>query len=144
VRIIGIGTDIVNIQRVQKSLDRHGEAFAKRILHSNELEHFRDTSQKTAYLAKRFAAKEALAKALGTGIRQGIHLHEIETQNDLLGKPLFVFHGSTLKKTSELGVTESFLTLSDEQKYAVAYVILTGEPDKTEVKIKPRTVRTKP
>ena len=124
-RIMGIGTDIVQISRIQQVAERR-ETFAKRVLHANELVIFKSHSQQYHYLAKRFAAKEALAKAIGTGIRGGIHLAEIETRNDKLGKPYFHFHGTTREHMERLSFGESFLTLSDEREYAVAYVILTG------------------
>lgn len=124
-KITGIGTDIVQISRIQQAAERR-ESFAARILHANELAIFQAHSQKYHYLAKRFAAKEALVKAIGTGVREGIHLAEIETRNDKLGKPYFYFHGTTREHMENLGINESFLTLSDEQEYAVAYVILTG------------------
>ena len=125
--LIGIGTDIVQIDRIRSSIDKHGINFAKRILHPNELAIFTDRNHDIAYLAKRFAAKEALAKALGTGIAQGVSFVDIETNNDAQGKPELLLHGKTQSKAKELGVKESHLSLSDEKEYAVAYVVLTGE-----------------
>ncbi len=126
-RIIGIGTDIVQLSRIRSLLQKHGSRFAKRILHKNELTFYAAHTQPESYLAKRFAAKEAVAKALGTGIGHSVRLTEIETSNDQRGKPLLLFHGGTCEFTKQQGVQESFISLSDERDYAIAYVILTGE-----------------
>ena len=75
--LIGIGTDIIQINRIRSSIERHGTNFAKRILHPNELTIFIKRNDDIAYLAKRFAAKEALAKALSTGIAQGVSFVDI-------------------------------------------------------------------
>lgn len=124
--IIGIGTDIIQIDRIRNSIDKHGLSFAKRILHCNELAIFIERNQDIAYLAKRFAAKEALSKALGTGIAQGVSFVDIEVRNNLQGKPELVLHDKTQLKAEHLGVQKMHLSLSDEKEYAVAYVVLTG------------------
>ncbi len=126
-QLIGIGTDIIQIDRIHKSIKRYGFSFAERILHPNELKIFVKHEKNIAYLAKRFAAKEALAKALGTGIAQGVSFVDIETQNNPQGKPELLLHGKTQKKAEELGVKQAHLSLSDEKDYAVAYVIVLGE-----------------
>ena len=125
--LVGIGTDIIQIDRIRNSIDRYGVSFAKRILHPNELTVFMDRNDDIAYLAKRFAAKEALAKALGTGIAQGVSFTDIETRNNAQGKPELFLHGKTQDKADQLGVRKSHLSLSDEKEYAVAYVVLTSE-----------------
>ena len=129
--IIGIGTDIVQIARMQKSVSRSGERFIQRILHPNERAIYQDYERRNSfaarhisYLAKRFAAKEALSKALGTGIAQGVCLTEIEVYNNALGQPKLKLHGTTTQKAQQLGVVKSYLSLSDEEDYAIAYVIL--------------------
>jgi holo-[acyl-carrier protein] synthase len=125
--IKGIGTDIVDIERIERALARHPQAFSRRVLHPNEQEIFAHHHQPCAYLAKRFAAKEALSKALGTGIAKGVSFHEIEVKNDTMGRPLFVLHQQTKVVAENMGVTNSFLTLADEKHYAIAYVILEGK-----------------
>lgn len=125
--LIGIGTDIIQIDRIRNSMERHGIAFAKRILHPNELVIFAERNNDIAYLAKRFAAKEALAKALGTGIAQGVSFVDIETNNNQQGKPELLLHGKTQAKADELGVKQAHLSLSDEKEYAVAYVVLSAD-----------------
>lgn len=125
-KIIGIGTDIVHIQRIHDALAKHGDSFAKRILHENEYLIYTQKQQAAVYLAKRFAAKEAFAKALGTGIAQGVRLKEIETNNNQAGKPTIHLHGTTQQKAHSLDVNHIHLSLSDEKAYAVAYVLLTS------------------
>ena len=124
--IVGIGVDIVKVSRIEKVLERHQQRFVERILHPNELAVYIEHSQPLAYFAKRYAAKEALAKALGTGIAKGVNFDEIETQLDDLGKPHLKLHGTTQQMAEKLGVKNLFISLSDEQDYAVANVVLEG------------------
>jgi holo-[acyl-carrier protein] synthase len=123
-QLIGIGTDIVQISRIENSLSRHGTVFAQRILHPNELEVFVQHPQAAHYLAKRFATKEALAKALGTGIAQGVAFIDIETYHNQYGQPKLRLHGKTAAKAQALNMQHSYLSVSDEKEYAIAYVIL--------------------
>lgn len=125
--IKGIGTDIVSVDRIERALARHPEAFTRRVLHPNEQKIFANHQQPCAYLAKRFAAKEALSKALGTGIAKGVSFHEIEVRNDAMGRPLLELHQYTKAIAKSMGVVSSYLTLADEKRYAIAYVVLEGE-----------------
>jgi len=124
--IVGIGIDLVKVSRIEAVLARHGQRFVERILHPNELLVYQNHSHPLAYFAKRYAAKEALSKALGTGIARGVNFNEIETQLNELGRPHLILHGTTLDKADELGVKHLFITLSDEQDYAIANVVLEG------------------
>ncbi|MEZ5452823.1 MAG: holo-ACP synthase [Thiothrix sp.] len=125
-KIIGIGTDIVEIARIEKMLERHPERFAERILHPQERERFNSVKNKPAWLAKRFATKEAVAKALGTGIGQDVRLHDIETAHDGRGKPILHLHGVTLATAEAQGVVSAELSVADERTHALAFVILLG------------------
>lgn len=122
--IFGIGTDIVRSQRMADNLDQHGERFASRILTDVEMAAFRDSARQPQFLAKRFAAKEAAAKALGTGFRDGLSLRDIGVSNDALGKPVLVFSERAQQTLKNQGVGASHLSLSDESEYAIAYVVL--------------------
>ncbi|MFK5913087.1 MAG: holo-ACP synthase [Woeseiaceae bacterium] len=124
--ILGIGTDIVYIQRVRESLAKHGDSFAQRILTEKEFKIFKSKNEsiQAAFLAKRFAAKEATAKAMGTGFSQGLSLRHIGVENDEAGKPSLYYLESAKKFVAENKVTQSHISLSDEKEYAVAYVIL--------------------
>ncbi len=122
--IFGIGTDIVRVARMQQDLDRYGERFAARILTANELQEFRDNAGKANFLARRFAAKEAAVKALGTGFSNGVLLHDIEVAHDAQGKPLLQFHGRARELLQEKSIVVAHISLADEQDHAVAFVTL--------------------
>jgi len=123
--IIGIGTDIVSITRIEGSLSRQGERFARRLLHDQEWDAYTQSNFPARLLAKRFAAKEAVAKALGTGFRQGMGPRHIAIDHDDLGRPLVIYTGPAEALRQSRGVQASFLSISDEKDYAVAYVVLT-------------------
>jgi holo-[acyl-carrier protein] synthase len=122
--IFGIGTDIVRISRVRQSLERHGERFARRLLAAQEMADFQRTPHPARFLARRFAAKEAVAKAYGTGFTQGMTFRDIAVGHDAAGKPLLLLSGRALELQQELGIGEQFISISDEQEYAVAFVTL--------------------
>ena len=124
--IIGIGTDIVQIARIKSVLERRGRFFAERILCSSGLAIFDIKKQPEAYLAKRYAAKEAASKALGTGIGI-ISWHDIEIVNDSAGAPLLNFSGAAQIRMEELGASKALVSLSDEQDFVVAFVTLSSE-----------------
>lgn len=127
-KIVGIGTDIVSINRIKVIWDRFGFAFANRILAESEFIRLERARHPVAFLAKRYAAKEAVAKALGTGFRpEGILLKEISVNNNALGRPYLEFSGEAEREMARLKVKESHLTLSDEKEFAVAFVVLVGE-----------------
>jgi holo-[acyl-carrier protein] synthase len=123
--IKGIGTDIVKLSRIEASIEKFGETFAKRILHAGEYEIFQSHAQPIAYLAKRFAAKEALVKALATGFRQGITLSDIQVVNNEQGKPDIKLHGKARELAEKNNITTIHLSLSDEKDVALAFVVVT-------------------
>lgn len=125
--IVGIGTDIVRVSRIARNLERYGERFARRILTSNELVEFSNTRRSANFIAKRFAAKEATAKAMGHGFRDGLMLTDIGVGHDELGKPLLEYSGKAVDICDRLNVGESHLSISDEDEYAVAFVTLVGK-----------------
>ncbi|CCW29848.1 holo-ACP synthase [Xenorhabdus nematophila] len=122
--IIGLGTDIVEISRIEKIVGRSGERLAKRILSDKEWLQYQQHNQPIRFLAKRFAVKEAAAKALGTGIRNGLAFNQFEVVNDLLGKPTLKLHGEADVLANKLNVRSTHVTLADERRYACATVIL--------------------
>ena len=126
-KIFGIGTDIVNIKRMEKTLKTNGKAFKKRIFSKDEITYCENKRNPSRFFAKRFAAKEALSKALGTGIRKGIDFRNIEISNDNLGKPSINLKGSTekfLKKKIKAKKYFIYLSLSDDNPWAQATVII--------------------
>jgi holo-[acyl-carrier protein] synthase len=124
VRIYGIGTDIVSVERMEQGLERFGERFAQRLLAPAELEEYPTQSYPARYLAKRFAAKEAAVKALGTGFRDGITLSQIQISHDELGKPLLEWHGVARQQLEINKISQSYISISDEKHMAVAFVTL--------------------
>ncbi len=125
--IVGIGTDIVNVARIEAASARHGASFAERILSPQELAEYASQAHPARFLSKRFAAKEALAKATGHGLRHPVSLHRITVGHDALGKPEFVFDKELAVFLAQLGVVRHHLSLSDERDAAVAFVILEGD-----------------
>ena len=122
--IIGIGVDIAETARVEKLNVRYGKRFAQRILTPDELVEFDRRGQSSSYLATRFAAKEAVAKALGTGIGAQLGFHSVQIENDNRGKPLLRFLGSAIELVAGLNINNAMISLSDEKHYVVAMVVL--------------------
>lgn len=121
--IIGIGTDIVEITRVEMQLER-SHRIAARVLTEAELAEFSEHNFPARYLAKRFAAKEAAAKALGTGIGHGVSFQHIQISNDDKGKPCLTLFDKANTLCGGEGHYTAHLSISDEQHYAVATVII--------------------
>jgi len=122
--ILGLGTDIVEIVRMEKALKKMGNKFAQRILTAEEFVEFMQNKQPARFLAKHFAAKEATAKAIGTGIACGISFHDFSIEHDHLGKPVLAINHRALEILSQRNFTHSFLSISDESSYAIATVLL--------------------
>ena len=122
--IYGVGTDVVEIGRIEKALARFGERFARRILCEPELMRFKNHRLPAAYLAKRFAAKEAFTKALGTGIHAPANWHGVWVRNLPSGKPVLEFSENLAKLLEQRKILHSHLSLTDERGVAMATVIL--------------------
>lgn len=122
--IAGIGVDIVAVARIARVLEQHGEHFARRLLADAELPDYRAAPAPPAFMAKRFAAKEAFGKALGTGIAQGVTLRQIAVRHDDAGRPWLELTGSAAEHCARRGIVAWHLSLADEQDYAVAMVVL--------------------
>tara|TARA_B100001989_G_scaffold250053_1_gene226476 strand:+ start:500 stop:877 length:378 start_codon:yes stop_codon:yes gene_type:complete len=122
--IYGIGVDLCSIRRVQNIKDLN--KFANKILTSDEIEYLDTLDQKNSvnYLAKQFAAKEALSKALGTGLTGDVKLNLIEIDRDQSGKPYIKMNDHMKTLLSKIGVNSTFVSLADDSDYAVATVIL--------------------
>jgi holo-[acyl-carrier protein] synthase len=125
--IYGVGTDVVEIGRIEKALERFGARFAQRILCAPELARFGQHRMPAAYLAKRFAAKEAFTKALGTGIHAPANWHGVWVRNLPSGKPVLEYSDPLKQLLLQRGVCGSHLSLTDERGVAMATVILECE-----------------
>ena len=126
-KIFGIGTDIVNIKRMDNSIKKYGFDFKNKIFSKREISYCEKKKNPSAFYAKRFAAKEAFSKALGTGIREGISLKNIEVSNNLQGKPSILIKGpivNYLKKKIKTKKYDIHLSLSDDKPWAQATVII--------------------
>ncbi|MAC98694.1 holo-ACP synthase [Pseudomonas abyssi] len=121
--IRGIGTDLVLVSRIEAVLTRQGERFARRILTADEFELFAAHGQPARYLAKRFAAKEAILKALGTGLAGGLSWQHMQIDRDELGAPQVVLSGVAADKLAAGGGGRMLLSLSDEREQALAFAV---------------------
>ena len=125
--IIGNGIDIIDINRIRKVIDKYGNKFKKRCFSNSEIERSEKRKNSVESYAKRYAAKEACAKALGTGLARGVFWKDIEVKNNQFGKPFIKLHGKAreifenINKTSN---TQIEVSLSDEKKYAIANVTI--------------------
>lgn len=122
--IYGVGIDIVEIRRMEESLARFGRRVAEKILSADECGEFDSTPRQARFLARRFAAKEALVKALGTGFRGGLFPGAIGVTHDGLGRPRFALTVAVSALLAERGISASHLSITDERDYALAYVLL--------------------
>lgn len=127
--IYGIGTDIVEVARIESSIDKFGDDFAKRILAESEMQSYLDSHIKPRFLAKRFAAKEAFSKALGTGLREPATFQNIAVSHDDLGKPILLLAEALQHFLNTKKITYMHLSISDEKNLALAYVILEKSSD---------------
>ena len=120
------GVDLVSISRMQRALEEHGDRFLERVFTPGEVILCRG---RTPELATRFAAKEAVSKALGVGLRlmhqDGINFHDVEVIPDARGKPHVALHGRAAERSAELGLTEWSISLSHEREMAIALVVAT-------------------
>jgi len=122
--IFGIGTDIVELARIEKIFSRYGERFARRVLSEREWSEFQSNSNQPRFLAKRFAAKEAFAKAAGSGLREPVSLQRIAITHDGLGKPVLQFDETLRNCLVQLSINAHHLSISDERSVIVAFVVL--------------------
>ena len=124
--IIGMGTDIIDIRRIQNTISKYGMRFKKKCFSKNEIIRSEKLYNSINSYAKRYAAKEACSKALGTGLAKGIFWKDIEVQNNEDGKPFIILHNNALKRIIKLTSKKYIInvSLSDERNYAIANVII--------------------
>jgi holo-[acyl-carrier protein] synthase len=137
-RIIGIGTDIVECLRIAQMIERHGEQFINRIYTDREIEYCRARRLATQHFAGRWAAKEAIMKALGTGWIRGINWRDIEVGNDAGGRPVVSMRGGVRDVVESLEISEMLVSISHCRSHAVAYAVAVGEEPRLDIS-KPRT-----
>ena len=124
--IIGIGNDIIDIKRIEKTFNRYGKKFINRCFTQVEIQRSEKRLNTINSYAKRYAAKEACAKALGTGIARGVYWKDISVENNIYGKPSIQLFGNALKRLKQLSKNNCSIaiSLSDEKDYAIANVII--------------------
>lgn len=122
--MISVGTDILKMDRIDDVVARLGDKFVHRILTEQERDEYRASKQSNRLLAKRFAAKEAVAKALGTGIGRGVSWQDIQIEHDANGAPLVRLSGGASRVAAERGGARVELSLADELDYVVAFAVL--------------------
>jgi holo-[acyl-carrier protein] synthase len=126
--IFGIGTDIVSVARIETALTKHGERFMDRVLSAEEVKAMPETLDLARglgrFLAKRWAAKEAFAKALGTGIGDTLSFQDITISHDEKGKPIVVASEALKVQLASRNITRMHVSISDETEFAIAYVVL--------------------
>ena len=122
--IFGIGIDIVEVARIETSIQQFGDVFVKRILAESELVSYFQSQIKARFLAKRFAAKEAFSKALGTGLRAPATFQNIAVSHDDLGKPLLVLAPELQALLKSKNISQMHISISDEKNLAAAFVVL--------------------
>jgi holo-[acyl-carrier protein] synthase len=122
--VIAIGTDILKVERIEKVVGRLGNRFVRRILTAEERLEYDESALPNRLLAKRFAAKEAITKALGTGIGRGVSWLDIRIEHDDYGAPIVRLSGGALEVANRRGGSDVLLSLSDEADYVVAFAAL--------------------
>lgn len=125
--IVGVGTDLIAVARIEQALERWGERFARKILVDHEYERFERHRKRAHYLAKRFAAKEAFSKAMGTGIHHPVNWQNVGVANLPSGKPVLQFSAPLAALMQQRRIVSVHVSLTDEDDMAAATVILEGE-----------------
>ena len=122
--IFGIGTDIVEMSRMQSTWERFGEHFARRILMDEEMELFKRTKQPARFLAMRFAGKEAAVKAMGTGFAHGVWLRDVGVTQNEWGRPLIIWSERGQKVCKNLGIGKGHVSLTDDAGLVMAFAVV--------------------
>ena len=124
--LIGLGTDITECLRIARMIERHGELFVNRVYTPEEICYCQQRKQATQHFAGRWAAKEAVLKALGTGWRRGISWRDVEVRNEVGGKPILLLRGGALEAAEQLGIKQVLISISHCHTHATAYAIALG------------------
>jgi holo-[acyl-carrier protein] synthase len=125
--IFGVGTDVVELSRIQATYDRFGEHFVRRLLMADELELFRRSKFPVRFLAMRFAGKEATVKAMGTGFRHGVWLRDVGIVNNDWGRPLIIWSDRGRGVCKKLGIGAGHVSLTDDAGLVVAFAVVETE-----------------
>jgi holo-[acyl-carrier protein] synthase len=132
-RIIGIGTDIIECLRIAQMIERHGELFINRVFTPHEIQYCQSRKLATQHFAGRWAAKEAILKALGTGWRKGISWRDVEIRNEPGGRPVVALRGGARDVIEQLGITEMLISISHCRSHATAYALAQSDNKPSEI-----------
>ena len=136
--VVGIGTDIIECLRIAQMIERHGELFIERVYTPHEIRYCQSRKQATQHFAGRWAAKEAILKALGTGWRRGIGWRDIEVRNQPGGRPVVGLRGGARDVLEQLNIREMLISISHCRSHAVAYALAIGRDKKEERRSEPQ------
>ncbi len=128
--VVGIGTDIIECLRIAQMIEKHGELFIGRVYTPTEIQYCQHRKASTQHFAGRWAAKEAILKALGTGWRRGISWRDIEVRNEPGGKPVVAMRGGARDIVEQLGITQMLVSISHCRSHATAYALAIGRSKK--------------
>jgi holo-[acyl-carrier protein] synthase len=131
-RVIGVGTDIIECLRIAQMIERHGELFINRVYTAYEIRYCQQRKAATQHFAGRWAAKEAILKALGTGWRRGISWRDVEVRNEPSGKPVVGLRGGAREVVEQLGIHEMLVSISHCRSHAMAYALALGAETKND------------
>ena len=124
---LGIGTDITECLRIARMIERHGEQFINRVYTSEEIRYCQQRAQSTQHFTGRWAAKEAILKALGTGWRRGISWRDVEIRNESSGRPVVAVRGGAKEVVEQRGITEGLISISHCRTHATAFAVALGK-----------------
>ncbi|HZZ73243.1 MAG TPA: holo-ACP synthase [Pirellulales bacterium] len=127
--IVGIGTDIVECLRIAQMIERHAELFINRVYTEHEIRYCQARKMSTQHYAGRWAAKEAVLKAIGTGWRRGISWRDVEVRNVAGGKPVVACRGGVREVIEQLGIADILISISHCRSHATAYAVAVGRSD---------------
>jgi len=125
--ILGLGTDITECLRIARMIERHAELFVSRVYTPEEIRYCQNRRQATQHFTGRWAAKQAVLKALGTGWRRGIGWHDVEIRNESEGRPVVVLRGGAKAAADQLGASQVLVAISHCRSHATAFAVAVGE-----------------
>ncbi|ARC53298.1 hypothetical protein AOQ87_01215 [Candidatus Riesia pediculischaeffi] len=124
--IVGLGVDLINVDRIRKIFLIYRNKFARKILSDKEMKEYENQKDKAGFLAKRFCAKEAISKALGTGFKMGVHFNQLEILHEKTGKPFINLLGDSRSRFKFLGARNAEISITDDREYVCSVVIVEG------------------
>jgi holo-[acyl-carrier protein] synthase len=132
INVVGIGTDIIECLRIAQMIERHAEQFISRVYTEHEIQYCQSRKAATQHFAGRWAAKEAVLKAMGTGWRRGISWRDVEVRNESGGRPVIVLRGGARDVVDKLGIAQMLISISHCRSHATAFAVAVGSDRQAE------------